>query len=220
VGELIGINAAAELLGVHRSALIALQSADLIPWHPTGELPAFDPAELEAIRPRLPELLGKVGQSGNAVTDSARDSGIPVAATLPHGAQRHGLVEAPNAKDDHAWEQLGPLLSSAQVCELLGVSRQRVDSLLRARRLIGLRDNAGRRRFPAFQFLDARPLSDLINAYWTVAASTVSDWTAAAWCTAPDEALGDLSPLQWARERRDSERLATVACQDAARLAQ
>src|SRR5918997_233381 len=46
------------------------------------------------------------------------------------------------------WENdLGPMLSSAQVRELLGgISRQRVDELLHLRRLIGPRDGAGRRR--------------------------------------------------------------------------
>ncbi len=132
-------------------------------------------------------------------------------------ARRAALLAAAG----QAWEnELGPLLTSAQVRELLGdVSRQRVDELLRARRLIGLRDNAGRRRFPAFQFCDGRPLEPLIAAYWTVADDAVDEWTAASWCVAPDEALDGRSPAQWALDRRDADRLARVAQQDAARLA-
>jgi hypothetical protein len=120
-----------------------------------------------------------------------------------------------------AWEnELGPLLSSAQVRELLGdVSRQRVDELLRARRLIGLRDSAGRRQFPSFQFHEGRPLEPLVAAYWTVADGAVNDWTAASWCVAPDEALEGRSPAQWALEGRDPAPLARIARQDAARLA-
>src|SRR5919202_1550980 len=49
--------------------------------------------------------------------------------------------------------------------DVLGVSRQRVDERLRAGRLIGLRDRAGRRWFPGYQFHDGRPLEDLIAAY-------------------------------------------------------
>ncbi len=133
-------------------------------------------------------------------------------------ARRAGMLAAAA----QAWEnELGPLLSSAQVRDLLGdVSRQRVDELLRARRLIGLRDHAGRRRFPTFQFLDGRPLEPLVAAYWTVADGAVSDWTAASWCVSPDEALEGRSPARWAREGRDPDRLARVAGQDAARLAQ
>lgn len=126
------------------------------------------------------------------------------------------------AAAEQVWEnEIGPLLTSAQVRELLGdVSRQRVDELLRARRLIGLRDNAGRRRFPAFQFRDGRPLEPLVAAYWTLADGALSDWTAASWCVAPDEALDGRSPVQWARDQGDAARLARVARQDAARLAQ
>lgn len=131
-------------------------------------------------------------------------------------ARRAGIVAA--AAD--AWEnELGPMLSSAQVRELLGVSRQRVDELLRSQRLIGLRDSAGQRRFPAFQFVDGRPLTAIVAAFWVVAAATVDEWTAASWCSSSDPALDGLSPASWAREGRDPDRLATVARQDAARLA-
>jgi hypothetical protein len=134
------------------------------------------------------------------------------------GARRAALLAAAA----EAWKsEIGPLLSSAHVRELLrDVSRQRIDELLRARRLIGLLDSAGRRQFPGFQFRDGRPLEPLIAAYWTVADAAISEWTAASWCTAPDEALDGLSPAQWAHEDRDPERLAVVARQDAARLAQ
>jgi hypothetical protein len=135
-----------------------------------------------------------------------------------HDARRAGMLAAAA----QAWEhELGPLLSSAQVRELLGdVSRQRVDELLRDRRLIGLRDSSGRRRFPIFQFRDdGRPLTELVAAFWTVASAAASDWSAASWCVAPDDALDRRSPVQWAREARDPDRLATVAAQDAARWA-
>lgn len=60
--ELIGFNDAARLLGIHGGAVVLLQQADLIPWHPTAGLPGFDPAELEAIgREQLVELLAKAG---------------------------------------------------------------------------------------------------------------------------------------------------------------
>jgi hypothetical protein len=140
------------------------------------------------------------------------DRGLSVEA-----ARRAALLAAAG----QAWEsELGPFLASAQVRELLGdVSRQRVDELLRARRLIGLRDNAGRRRFPTFQFRDGRPLEPLIAAFWTVADGAVDDWTAASWCVAADDALEGRTPVQWAREDGDPDRLVQVARQDAARLA-
>jgi hypothetical protein len=119
------------------------------------------------------------------------------------------------------WEdELGPLLDSSEVRGLLGgVSRQRVDELLRGHRLIGLRDSAGRRRFPAFQFLDGGPVPALVQAFWTVADGALSDWTAAAWCVAPDDSLRGLSPAEWARGGNDAARLAQIAEQDRSRLA-
>jgi hypothetical protein len=133
-------------------------------------------------------------------------------------ARRAAVVAAAG----QVWEnELGPLLTSAQVRELLdGVSRQRVDELLRARRLIGLRDSGGRRKFPSFQFVDGRPLEPLIAAYWIVSDGAVDDWTAASWCVSPDEALDGRTPAQWAREGGDPDRLARIARQDAARLRQ
>jgi hypothetical protein len=133
-------------------------------------------------------------------------------------ARRAALLAAAG----QAWEnELGPLLTSAQVRELLhDVSRQRVDELLRSRRLIGLRDSAGRRRFPSFQFSDGRPVEPLVAAFWTLADGAIDDWTAASWCVSADEALEGRTPAQWALEGRDPIRLARVAQQDAARLAQ
>jgi hypothetical protein len=66
---------------------------------------------------------------------------------------------------------------------------------------------------------DGQPLEPLVTAYWTVADGAASDWTAASWCVAPDSALEDSSPVQWAKEHKDSQRLLSVAEQDASRLA-
>jgi hypothetical protein len=133
-------------------------------------------------------------------------------------ARRAGMLAAASA----AWEhELGPLLTSAQVRELLGnVSRQRVDELLRSRRLIGMSDRSGRRRFPLFQFRDGRPTETLVAAYWTVADGGADEWTAASWCVAPHPALDGSSPVQWSKSDGDAELLVRVARQDAARFAQ
>jgi hypothetical protein len=132
-------------------------------------------------------------------------------------ARRAALV----AVSQEVWEnELGAMLSSAQIRELLGgVSRQRVDEMLRARRLVGLLDASGRRRYPAFQFHNGRPLTDLIDAFWLLA-DPVSDWTAASWCTSPEPALDDLTPAQFAAAGGDRDRLLLIAQRDSARLAQ
>lgn len=133
-------------------------------------------------------------------------------------ARRGALLAAAS----QAWEnELGPLVGTAEVRALLGVSRQRVDELLRARRLIALPGHAAHRQYPLFQFHDGRPLTSLIAAFWTLADTAASPWTAAAWCTAPDpDGLQGLSPAQWASNGRDDADLARIARQDAARLDQ
>lgn len=170
--------------------------------------------------PTVRELAERANVSEEAVVAFAETVGALLAdrsLTVP-SARRAALL----AVSEEVWEhELGPMLSSADVRELLGdISRQRVDELLRARRLIGLRDSAGRRRFPAFQFRDGRALEALVAAYWVVADAdaVASDWTAASWLVSSDQALGGRSPVQWVRDGRDAGRLITVAGQDAARL--
>jgi hypothetical protein len=173
-----------------------------------------------ALGPTVRELAERANVSEEAVVAFAETVGALLAdrsLTVP-SARRAALL----AVSEEVWEhELGPLLSSADVRELLGdISRQRVDELLRARRLIGLRDSAGRRRFPAFQFRDGRALEALVAAYWVVADAdaVASDWTAVSWLVSSDQALGGRSPVQWVRDGRDAGRLITVAGQDAARL--
>lgn len=118
------------------------------------------------------------------------------------------------------WErELGPLLSEADVAELLGVSIEAVADRVGQRRLIALPDSGGARRLPAFQFHEGQPLADVIAAFWKVADVSTSPWTAASWCVATDIALDGHSPVQWSIARRDAGRLLRIAHRDAARLA-
>lgn len=159
------------------------------------------------------------------VSDAALAAFVQTAGALLGGrelsvedARRAGMIAAARG----AWEnELGPLLSGAQVRELLGgVSRQRVDELLRGHRLIGLREQSGRWRYPLFAFDDGRPIEPLIAAFWIVADAAASGWTAASWCVTPDPALNGRSALDWARAGDDPERLLALARQDARRLGQ
>jgi hypothetical protein len=132
-------------------------------------------------------------------------------------ARRAALIAA----SGQVWEdELGPLLTSTQVGDLLGdVSRQRVSELLRGQRLIGMSDSAGRLRYPAFQFAGGRPLVALVDAFWVLAGEDALDpWSAASWCVAPDDQLDGASPAKWAADGRDGDRLILLATRDHARL--
>ncbi len=133
-------------------------------------------------------------------------------------ARRAGMLAAART----VWEnELGPLLSTAQVRELLGgVSRQRVDELLKARRLIALRDSSARWSYPLFQFSHDGPIEPLVKAFWIIADAAASAWTAASWLLTPDPQLDRKSAREWVNARGDIDRLIRVATHDAARLAQ
>jgi hypothetical protein len=120
------------------------------------------------------------------------------------------------------WEDaVGPLLSGPQARELLGgVSRQRLDQLVKAGRLIALEERSGDRRFPAWQFHDGRPLEGLAAAHRELVELGKTDpWTAASWCVAAHPQLNDQSPRGWAAGGGNAKKLALVAHRDASRLA-
>ncbi len=203
----------------------ALNRAEAVLREATSDVVERTKAALEMIREKpgitVAELASQFHLSEEAVIAFVQTVGELLGADRSlsvDAARRGGLLAAAS----QAWEnELGPLLSTAAVRELLGVSRQRVDELLRSKRLIALSDSAGHRQYPAFQFHDGRPLGSLVAAFWTVADTAISPWTAASWCVAPDDdALDGLSPVAWARGGRDDADLARVARQDAARLDQ
>jgi hypothetical protein len=126
----------------------------------------------------------------------------------------------PAAGSRALWEnELGPLLTSAQVGDLLGgISRQRVDEPLRGRRLIALRESSGRWSYALFQFEDGRPIELLVTVFWMIVDGGLEEWSAASWCASPDPQLDGGSARDSCREGKDPGRLLTVARRDAARF--
>jgi hypothetical protein len=119
------------------------------------------------------------------------------------------------------WEDtLGPLLTGQQARELLGgVSRQRLDQLVKAGRVIMLEERSGARRFPAWQFRNGRVLDALVAAYRHFIEVGESAWAGAAWCVNSHPQLDGQSPIEWAVRNGAADRLALVAKRDASRLA-
>jgi hypothetical protein len=124
---------------------------------------------------------------------------------------------------EQAWRQrLGELLETADVMELLGVSRQRVSKLVGEHRLIALPQD-GRLRFPAWQFvLQHRNARERLAQAHAALVETghVSPWSAASWCVADHPELEGHDPVSWLQDGRDGDTLLAVAGRDAARLAQ
>jgi hypothetical protein len=140
-------------------------------------------------------------------------------ALAPAAARRAALLAASAT----VWEEaIGPLLDAQAARELLGgVSRQRLEQLVSAGRLIVLEERSGQRRFPAWQFgEDGRPLSGLVDAHRAlVTDGRMSPWSAASWCVHEHPELEGHTPQAWARSGGDRERLAAVAAHDSARSA-
>lgn len=200
-----------------RSALlVALEAlnhvAAELPERAEGHHPAADHLRLYAFDPRN-RTPTRPTESLAAFAGTLEELGVTVDAAT---ARRAALIAA----SDQIWEnELGPLWESARVSQLLTVSRQRINELTRAHRLIVLRNSSGRLLYPAFQFVDGRPARALIEAFYSVSAGAASEWTAASWCVAPDVALDGLSPLEWVKGGRDVDRLLEVAGRDSARFA-
>jgi hypothetical protein len=119
------------------------------------------------------------------------------------------------------WEHtLGPLLTGQQARELLGgVSRQRLDLLVEAGRIITLGERTGARRFPAWQFQDGQVLDALVAAHGQFVEVGESPWEGAACCVNGHSELDGQSPIEWAVGGGAPDRLALVARRDASRLA-
>ncbi len=190
--------------------------------------------KLESSRSPHAELRAALEQSLRAIDELAAGVPAPSPAELafietvretlgderrltPEAARRGALLAIASQAWDDAFDGL---LDSADVRELLGLrSRQAVDARLKAHALIGLQDQAGRWRFPAFQFDGPAVTTPLVDAYWGVIAG-LEPWAAASWCVSAHDDLDGLSPRQWIAEHGDQDRLNLVVDRDAARLSQ
>ena len=177
-------------------------------------------ADLDALREKVQELGAHVAEDdiGRVFANEVRalvGDAVPDAAAVRRAARL--------AVAEQAWaDRLGTLLETRDVINILGVSKQRVSTLVRGGRLIAL-PQAGRVRFPAWQFAtnDPQDREALAAAHHEiVAAGSVSPWTAASWFQQPHPELDARDPVSFLRDGGDRALLLEVASRDAARLAQ
>lgn len=121
-----------------------------------------------------------------------------------------------------AWRRhLGPLLSTKQVAELLGVgTRQAVNDRVQRGRILALSTEDRELAYPAFQFgTTGKPYPAITPLLEAFAAARLSPHTIASWFVTPQAMLDDLTPARWLAEGRDTDSLLTVARRSAARAA-
>jgi hypothetical protein len=152
------------------------------------------------------QTLGELGISG-------RERNVNAAAL----GRRAALLAA----SDLVWrKQLGPMLSSKQVRELMGRgTRQSVSELARRKRLLALPGEDGRLSFPAFQFgRNGERLPALERILTVFDGAVESPYTVASWFVTPESALGGKTPAAWLRAGRAPEPVLEAAQRYAERL--
>jgi hypothetical protein len=124
------------------------------------------------------------------------------------------------AASELVWgRQIGRMLSSREVTELLDVSRQAVHERTQRGSLLAVRGTDGGILYPAFQFgPNGQPLPGLSEAVRTLAPVVETTYTIAAWFTSPEPELGGATPSDWLRNRGDPDAVVEQARREAARL--
>jgi hypothetical protein len=122
---------------------------------------------------------------------------------------------------EQAWsERLGNLLDTQDVVKILGVTKQRISTLVSERRLVAL-PVRGRARFPAWQFaLPAPEDRECLASAHDVLVRTgfISPWSAASWFQGAHGELEGVDPVTYLKNGGDRAHLLRVAERDATRL--
>ncbi len=150
-----------------------------------------------------------------AFADTLARLEVPVPRDAGALGRRAALLTAAEA----VWSRhLGPMLESREVQELLGVSRQAVSDFHRRRRLLALRGEDGRVRFPAFQFGRGGVRKAVAEVLAVLAAAELSPHTLASWWKTPQRALDGTTPAVWLARGQDAKRVVEAAHRSAARF--
>lgn len=116
---------------------------------------------------------------------------------------------------------LGPLLTTKQVAELLGVTtRQAVSDRVKRHRILALPAGERELTYPAFQFsANGEPYRAMASVLEVFSTAKLSPHTIASWFVTPQRALDGAAPAEWMAENRGAERLLVAARRAAARTA-
>jgi len=106
-------------------------------------------------------------------------------------------------------ETAGGALTSEQVAEILGISRQAVDKRRAATQLLALTQGRRGYSYPSFQFEDGRPITGLQEVLAEL--KELDPWMQMVFFTSPNERLGDKTPLERLKKGLVSEVTAAAA---------
>lgn len=158
--------------------------------------------------------------AATAFEDTLAELGIDEDDLPLDDAARLGRRGALLAAAGTVWQgHLGPMYSTSQVIELLGVTtRQAIHDRVRRRRLLALPAERGELAYPAFQFADnGDPYSDLGPALDVLSEAALAPHTVASWFVTSQPVLDDRSPVEWMAAGKPREQLVDAARRTAAR---
>lgn len=138
-----------------------------------------------------------------------------------HEAAEIGREAGAQAAAAAAWRRrVGDTLDTEEVTELLGVTRQALDSRKRTGSVLAL-PGAGTSHYPAWQFdveattASVRPITLRIVTTFREALDEVSPFTIAAWATSPQPELDDRTPAEWIVRGGDDDAVVLAALRTA-----
>lgn len=157
-------------------------------------------------------------RAAEAFDEALHDLGLD--QTELEDEEQFGRRAALLAASELLWgRELGPMVNTSQVSELLSCSRQAVNERVHRHTLLALPAPTGY-AFPLFQFTGSgRPVAGVSEVIRALSDAVETPQTIAAWLVAPEPELGGDAPIE-VLKRGEIEPAVTAAERYAARLRQ
>ncbi len=126
------------------------------------------------------------------------------------------LVAAMTKPQHDAFSHLGPLCTTADLVDWMGVSRQAINKAVKEARILAIRHQRGDWRYPTWQLTEEGRIVPGLNRVLARLHNILDPLEAAAWFIQPCRALEDSTPAAWLHQRRSLHTL-VAAAEDRAR---
>lgn len=149
-----------------------------------------------ALATTLVDRLGATVQPGALVEALKQTRHVPLSRQAREFIREHsGITQPVTGSTEPVGASVHSGLQAKEVAAMLGVDKSTVSRYVRGGKLYAI-DLDGRQRFPLWQFVSDHPLPGLA----VVVGAIPEGWGPipfARFMTTPDEALGDLTPVEW-----------------------
>jgi hypothetical protein len=113
-------------------------------------------------------------------------------------AERFGRRAALLAASELLWNrEVGPLVTTSRLQDLLRCSRQAINERVRNGRILALPTDKGEHLYPLWQFgLGSQPLPGIAEIVATFAGAVATPWTIASWLVGAEQELDGKAPIE------------------------